>query len=103
MQLTISKQPQGQLLYESELIRATPQRRLAMLDPEQKRSADFLTMCSFCKRSLIEPSGWLEMENIALKLRLYKQQAVPELRYTVCPECATRSRNQRQQLSRTSD
>jgi hypothetical protein len=88
MQLSICKHVDGQLLYESALIRALPQRRLAVLGSTQKRSNAFLTMCSFCKRSLIEPSGWLEMENISLKLRMYDKQTVPELRYTVCPECA---------------
>ncbi|TWU30871.1 hypothetical protein [Novipirellula artificiosorum] len=89
MQLTIGNHRDGQLLYESCLIRAVPQRRCAVLDSQQDRSNTFLTMCSFCKRSLIEPSGWLEMENIALKLRLYESQTVPGLRYTVCPVCAT--------------
>ena len=101
MQLSISNRDAGQLLYESTLIRAVPQRRLAVLDPEQKRSNDFLTMCSFCKRSLIEPSGWLDMENIALKLRLYEEQTVPELRYTVCPECADQVHKERLHSHRT--
>ncbi len=103
MQLTISQQPDRELLYESVLIRVTPQHHLSMLDSRQKRSDAFLTMCSFCKRSLIEPSGWLEMENIALKLRMYEQQTVPELRYTVCPECANRLRIKRQPLHQPSD
>lgn len=87
MELTISNQHDGQLLYDSALVRVVPQRRLNMLDPERKRSGQLLTMCSFCKRSLIEPTDWLELENIALKLRLYDQQTVPGVLYTVCPEC----------------
>jgi hypothetical protein len=51
-----------------------------------------LTMCSFCKRSLIEPSGWLEMEDISLRLKMDDQPSVPELRYTVCPDCSSRYR-----------
>lgn len=93
MQLTISQEPNGYLLYESTLVRATQQKRMALLDSKQQRSDEFLTMCSFCKRSLIEPSGWLEMEDIAIKLRMYEQPTVPALRYTVCPDCESRSRN----------
>ncbi|TWT82816.1 hypothetical protein CA13_42790 [Planctomycetes bacterium CA13] len=96
MQLTIGKNPRGQLLYESSLIRAVPQARCAVLDSQQKRSNAFLTMCSFCKRSLVEPSGWLEMENISLKLRQYERQTVPELRYTVCPVCVNQLRVSKQ-------
>ncbi|WP_372726126.1 hypothetical protein [Novipirellula sp.] len=98
MQLTITLNDDKQLAYESVLLRAVASRRLAMLDPVQQRSAAFLTMCSFCKRSLIEPSGWLEMENIAIKLRLYRKQTVPELRYTVCPECEDQLGSTRKQL-----
>ena len=87
MQLTITQRENQRLAYESILLRAVPSRRLSVFDPSEERSAAFLTMCSFCKRSLIEPAGWLEMENIAIKLRMYRKQTVPELRYTVCPEC----------------
>jgi hypothetical protein len=93
MQLTIRRQGQGRLLYESRVIRTAPQRCLAVLDRSTKRSSSFLTMCSFCKRSLIEPSGWLEMEDIALRLKMDDQATVPELRYTVCPECLSKFRN----------
>ena len=96
MQLTISRQDPGRLLYESRVIRTSPQRSVAALDRSMKRSMKrsnaFLTMCSFCKRSLIGPSGWLEMEDIALQLRLDDQHAVPELRYTVCPDCSSQFR-----------
>jgi hypothetical protein len=102
MQLTISKHHDGLLLYESTLIRTLPQRRFALLDPEQKRSADFLVMCSFCKRSLIEPSGWLELENISLKLRLFDQQTVPGLIYTDCPKCTNELRPKQRQTHQTS-
>jgi hypothetical protein len=88
MRLTISHSAAGHLRYESQLIRAVPQRQLPLLNPSSKRSDAFLTMCSCCKRSLIEPSGWLEMEDIALRLRMYDQQAVPDLRYTLCPDCS---------------
>lgn len=87
MQLTIHHEGEGQLRYESVLLRVSPQRRLRVLNPAADRSNAFLTMCSFCKRSLIEPAGWLELEDIALKLRMYDQPRVPELHYTVCPDC----------------
>jgi hypothetical protein len=90
MHLTIRRQSGGHLLYESTLIRAVPRHHVGLLDHSQNRSEAFLTMCSFCKRTLIEPSGWLEMEDISLNLRMYDQQTVPELRYTVCPRCKGR-------------
>lgn len=90
MQLSISRQDRGHLLYESKVIRTAPQRCLAALNRSTKRSRSFLTMCSMCKRCLIEPSGWLEMEDIALRLKMDDQPTVPELRYTLCPDCSSR-------------
>jgi hypothetical protein len=93
MQLTISRQDGGRLLYESKLVQAKIQHRLAALDSNMEKSESVLTMCSFCKRALMEPSGWLELENISLKLRMYEQQKVPALLYTVCPDCSDQFRN----------
>ena len=93
MQLTISKLDEGRLMYESTLIQTKIQHRLSALDPNKEKSEAVLTMCSFCKRALMEPSGWLELENISLKLRMYEQQKVPALLYTVCPDCSDQFRN----------
>lgn len=98
MQVTISKQSQGCILYESVLLRTQIQSHISLLDAKQARSEDSLTMCSFCKRSLLEPSGWLELENISLRLRMFDQQTVPELHYTVCPACSNQVEGQRQRL-----
>jgi len=92
MQLTISQHEEGKLLYESTLLRTAPQPRMSVLSPSSDRANAFLTMCSCCKRSLLEPQGWLELEEIALRLRLYDQPSVPELRYTLCPNCSDRFR-----------
>ena len=89
MELTISKFD-GQLQYESKLTRVAAHRRMSMYDPTKERSSESLTMCSMCKRSLIEPAGWQEMEDISLRLRLHDQETVPDLNYTVCPHCTGR-------------
>jgi hypothetical protein len=95
MQLTIHRGENGVLLYESKLLKTAVQQRLPQLSHSRERSNAFLTMCSCCKRSLLEPKGWLEMEEIALRLRLYDQPSVPGLRYTVCPRCVKRYRKNR--------
>ncbi len=88
MQLRITRHTGQQLLYESRLIRVVPQKRLAVLDPKRDRAESFLTICSMCKRSLIEPDGWLDLQSISLQLRMFDQQKVPQLRYTLCPQCS---------------
>ncbi len=88
MELKIRPYPNGQLEYESRLLQVVPQHHVSALDHGCERSQAFLTMCSVCKRSLIEPSGWLDLQNISLKLRTF-EQATPQLRYTICPECSS--------------
>ena len=87
MQLKIVSEEAGGLFYESVLVRVEPQGFLAALDAERPRCHSFLTMCSCCKRALLEPVGWLELEDIAARLGIFDAPEVPELRYTVCPEC----------------
>ena len=87
MRLTIVMDPSGELIYESVLQRAVPQRRNPLLESEVRRDDSAVTMCSCCKRALLEPLGWLGVEDICIRLRLLEAQTVPEIRYTVCPKC----------------
>jgi hypothetical protein len=88
MRMTITREGAGYLLYESVLIRVEPERRLSLLDPQRPRGDSCLTMCSCCKRALLEPSGWLEVADISARLRLFEKPKVPHLRYDLCPDCA---------------
>lgn len=87
MEVTINGDFNQRLLYESQLLRVVPQPRVRMLDPNEPRSDDALIMCSCCKRALLGASEWLDLQNISLRLRMFEQQEVPAMRYTVCPDC----------------
>lgn len=93
MRLTITREDAGQLLYECLLLRAEPQRYLGVLDSERPRSQSFLTLCSCCKQGMLEPSGWIDLEDIAVRLKLFESPNVPELRHTICPACADTIQN----------
>jgi len=88
MRLTITREDAGQLLYESVLLRVEPQRRQQASDPWQPLAEGCLTMCSFCKRALMESRGWLDVEDVSARMRLFDTKQVAELKYIVCPECA---------------
>ena len=89
MRLKIACEAGGALAYESLLVRAVPQRNLQVLDSKRQRSDAFLTICSCCKRALLEPVGWIELEDASVRLKLFEAQQVPELRHTVCPKCVS--------------
>jgi hypothetical protein len=89
MRLTIVLEDSGHLLYEGVLTRAEPCSVMDVLDPSFPRSRDVLTICSCCKRALVEPSGWLEVEDAAARLGLFEKPKAPRLTYTVCRDCAS--------------
>ncbi len=78
----------GQLDYASHIMWTEPQRVLALLDTEQQRSKSFLSVCSFCKKAMLEPDVWLELEKVSLSLGLLESGKLPQLRHTICPECS---------------
>ena len=93
MRLTITEEADGRLMYESVMLRAVPQRTLDILDSSRTRSAGLLTMCSCCKRALLEPLGWLEVEDVSARLRVFETREAPQLRYSICPDCTDAMNN----------
>ena len=88
MQLIITgKVTDEDLLYEGGIIQVEPRRYLPVLDPRQPRTESFLWMCSCCKRVLLEPHGWLEVEDISERLQLRKREKLPRWRQSLCQEC----------------
>lgn len=87
MRLTIKPEESGQLLYEGLLVRAEPQRYLNVLDTQAQRSESFLAICSCCKQALLESEGWMNVEDVAVRLGLFESQQVPNLHQTICPSC----------------
>ena len=88
MRLTISSEDNGQLAYESLLVSAVPQSNREVLDTWRPRSATTLAICSCCRRALLEPVGWLDLEDASVRLQLFEGHSVPTLRHTICPDCA---------------
>jgi len=74
-------------------VRAVPQRNSEILDSRRQRSTATLTICSCCKRALLEPAAWLDLEDVSVRLQLFETQHVPQLRHTVCPQCTDALRN----------
>ena len=75
------------LLYEGRILRVTPTKYLSVLDTRRPRRDSFLTVCSCCKRVLLESYGWLDLEQVTEKLQLDAMQKLPSWRQTLCPRC----------------
>lgn len=87
MQLTILPEDSGQLLYEGMVLLSAPCPPVSVLDSALRRSQSLLTMCSCCKRVLIEPDGWLGMNEASVRLKVLNAAMPPQLKYEVCPGC----------------
>ena len=75
------------LLYEGRMLRATPTRYSPMLDVRRPRLDAFLSICSCCKRVLLESHGWLAVDEVCEKLRLDVKEKLPSWRQTLCQQC----------------
>lgn len=58
-----------------------------LLDLQTKRSKDILEICSACKR-VKTTRGWLEIEDAARELYLFKTTELPQLEHRVCTDCS---------------
>lgn len=70
------------LTYEED--REEPQ---PLYDVEVPRGGDFLTMCAWCDRFLVS-GEWVEVEDAARRLQLFRKPQMPVLDHSVCPRCS---------------
>lgn len=87
MRLEVLSQPEGRIQLYGIVERVEPTRCLNLLDPNFPRSHDILTVCSCCLRALVEPYGWLEVEDALVRLHLMERSRAPNLRHRICPLC----------------
>ena len=76
------------LVLECTLTRVETTNYLRLLDRGVPRDERQLTVCSLCRHALVEPVGWLQLEDAAVRLRLLEETTGPRFRYTICPPCA---------------
>lgn len=68
----------------SEEPRPEPQ---PLFDPSVPRDdRDFLPMCAWCDRFLVE-GEWVEVEEAAKRLELFRRSELPTLDHSICPRC----------------
>lgn len=88
MQLKVTPAQDGRLWYESVIVRATPIPYLRFFDAAVARSDAVLTVCSQCRRALLEPDGWIDLSAANDRLRTAQRRGPPNLRNSLCPDCS---------------
>lgn len=92
MRLVLRPAPQDSIECEGILVREQSRPFFSILDRAFPRSSDTLAMCSLCKRIWAFDLRWLEVEEAIHQLKLFDSARPPELRYTVCEDCAATDR-----------
>jgi hypothetical protein len=57
-----------------------------LLDAEVPRGPDLLPMCAWCDRFLVD-GEWVEVEDAAKRLELFRRSEMPALDHGICPDC----------------
>jgi hypothetical protein len=88
MRMSITPADHGQLIYSSHIVWTEPQREVALYSAEQRRNKSILSVCSCCKKGMLERDEWLEVEQISISAGLLESGKLPQLRHTICPDCS---------------
>jgi hypothetical protein len=89
MDIKIAADKTGRVVLFSAQLRSEEEREepQPLLDPRaQHGDEDFLPMCAWCDRFLVE-GEWIEVEEAAKRLELFRRSEMPTLDHGICPEC----------------
>jgi hypothetical protein len=88
MDIEIAAQSAGRFVLFSARLRSEERRDefQPLLAPETPRGDGLLTMCGWCDRFLLD-GEWVEVEEAAARLGLFKRSELPAISHGVCPDC----------------
>ena len=88
MRLTMTSGDNAMINLQGVLCQARLTRFIPLFDQNARRSDQQLTLCSVCKRALLEPMGWMQVAEVASRMSLFDKELQPEIVHSVCPNCA---------------
>lgn len=90
LDIRIAPTPSGRaVLFETRVRAEEPREFQPLLDPEAERGEEMIEMCGWCDRFLVEEE-WVEVEEAAARLQLFKRSELPAISHNICPECAVK-------------
>src|SRR5262249_31062547 len=88
MDIRIAADRSGRVVMFSARVRSEQRREpQPLLDPRSPRDGQFLPMCAWCDRFLVE-GEWVEVEEAAKRLELFRRMEMPAIDHGVCPSCS---------------
>ncbi len=89
MDIRIAADSTGRVVLFSAQLHAEEEREepQPLLDPHADHDdGEFLSMCAWCDRFLVD-GEWVEVEEAAKRLELFRRSRMPTLDHGICPEC----------------
>jgi hypothetical protein len=90
MDIRIAADRTGRVVMFSARVRAEEdwEEPQPLLDPRAPHDdEDFLPMCAWCDRFLVD-GEWVEVEEAAKRLELFRRSEMPTLDHGICPQCS---------------
>ncbi len=89
MDIRIAASSSGRMVLFSVRLRSEEARdRIQpVLDPDAPRGEDLLEMCGWCDRFLVD-GEWVEIEEAATRLKLFRRSDLPAISHGICPNCS---------------
>ena len=89
MDIRIAADRTGRVVLFSTRLRSEEAREVSqpMLDPNATRDCDLLVMCAWCDRFQVG-DAWIEIEDAASQLELFRRSRLPQISHGICPDCS---------------
>ena len=92
MRLELSPLEGEVVLCAGVLLKEEPRQAISFLDAMSARSAEAITICSWCKRVRVG-EAWLDVESAVERLDLFRSRRLPQQNHGVCESCGGQVRD----------
>ncbi len=82
----------GGIAFKSCVVKEESRGPVDLLDVDTDRSAEFVNICSWCKKVRVDGNNWREVEDAIDQMGLFGAVALPQLSHGMCPMCLENTR-----------
>ena len=87
MEMDLCKVKGGQIQIECRILREEIRKPIPLLSDFRDMSKEIITICSYCKKTRIDSSTWVEVEEAIKTLGLDEVWPLPGLSHGICNKC----------------
>lgn len=85
MELILRPLSEGDVEFESWVMRETPREPILLFDHHVHRSSELITMCAWCLK--VKTTDWVEAEVAIAQHDWFAAEHIPGISHGICPQC----------------